>query len=1356
MEWPGDFPQDHAFMELLVPGVPSEMDYQQLLQDTEEKLNLNACSIEQSLKELQAKMGDSSTGDRPASPTEILQWLSLQNTTGTRPVTTGHQEIMDFLKALQQYLGSDEEGREEAVLQLLVNLSSQCGISFSCPPSPSSSCPLAAQQAASSFPVVNVLRDNSSLEVQEVWDDVRRQLRRHLMGRLSSCCLEDQGPKRLFTLSLAERVHCLQQLCFLHPESEVLSHYQVARSQWVLSVLRAGLSSCPAGETGFDRVSSAFSAARPALIQAVSEELQALGRITETLHTVMAFLDAAYLAPLARELASMMASESETAVKHNTTLSGRILRYSAKSRATVAPIEPPKNGRSFSMTSHQLASLARLACTLLRLESAVEELAVNMAYINGSKDTPCVKGILKKTREETREETCAMGADLSRVPGEHLLHSPEAPLLADFDWRSAFRGLVPQMAHCVTVVLEDVCTKSLQQEEASFTSGQTLIELSTCAGHTPITVGDQLAGDDSSQTWPEMDTPRMIAKFCAAILAELEALLPLAVACRDGPLTEVRSSFVEACARVTSAALSRVEERALQVPASAPLKNLPALLASCACISQRLAHYHARLSDSGPTMASTRVPLTLLPIQRYKDMVEALRDQLTSYSVQVCSTSILHDAESHYWTDPKPFYEGEHCSFSLQMWFYFLCGLRSDLWAVLPASLARGVLAQVLGETLQLLVQRYSSARPSYKRHPQIRCDITAVLLYVEQLMPSVSESPEALVRPLTSPAAATGLQDVDWSARIHHLCDQLLTVMVIGTAPLPMLYGNFMSESVKDSEATNPHGFIRVHWLHALHPDLYPERSLSDGLVGPAACACQLRLLTSDPGYSPRLLLRTLLHGDCHLPRTLLEHSYLCGESGSEVSPEDSEAGSDFVAALFNLLSVLSAVPQALTQALEPYLDRGHVWEHLYSLPDTTRSVPPLVSCVRAVISRPAHCLLGHLVSMVMAWQGAEEPNRVLLGRAAPQSVLSRVPREWNYNPQEARRNEPAAKSVLPLAVQALSLIFTNLPIAVASLPLPVRFLFQAAEKRLSQHARQLRSTGLLLWALLGCLVQCLEDPDTTEQVSGVALNRGAKDCLALLAECLQATMGIQLKGVPKPAVHKVLQALEDNRPNWTALMLQKARKLSSDSAFERRRWESAGAQERGGGVATAAAVAMAPELTEQKIGLMLLEVCHGAGGSPYLRQIHHIIRGNEELLMSRLAGNTDATHRANFDPGSESDVAPSRFNPLVQFDHIGREKLEQSAVADWTWDWPRLLPAYQAMSRVTFTTLLANRWEMQDDAALEDEERVLVEKLKAVFYLCDCAPRGNDDEDAPRASQTQTESPLEDAKPPGEKIPR
>lgn len=52
-------------------------------------------------------------------------------------------------------------------------------------------------------------------------------------------------------------------------------------------------------------------------------------------------------------------------------------------------------------------------------------------------------------------------------------------------------------------------------------------------------------------------------------------------------------------------------------------------------------------------------PLTLLPIQKYQEMTDALREQLSSYCVQICCTCIFQDAESHHWADPKPFYEVE-------------------------------------------------------------------------------------------------------------------------------------------------------------------------------------------------------------------------------------------------------------------------------------------------------------------------------------------------------------------------------------------------------------------------------------------------------------------------------------------------------------------------------------------------------------------------------------------------------------------------------------------------------------------------------------------------------------------------
>ncbi|XP_068594737.1 uncharacterized protein KIAA0825 homolog [Brachionichthys hirsutus] len=1314
MACPGNFSEDQAFTDLLVPGVSNEMDFEQLQIDVEEKLQLSPNSGEQQPKELQNTMTNSRAGERPpADPSDCLRWFNLRIHDCFSPVVAGHDELMDFLTALQHYLTSEEEGKEEATLQLLLNVSDQCGVCF--PRTPSSTSSLHPQLSASSIHLVHTVKDNASLEIQEAWDDVRLQLRRHLLDRLSSRGPERPGFGHVGSLSVPERIRCLQQLLFLYPESEVLTHYQHLRSRSVMGLLSV-LSSSPGGETGFDRLALSLHSVVLALTQALTEELHILSRLAE-LHTILAYLNTAYLSTVARELATSMEKEYETALRDNTTLSGKIKKYSAKSRASVAPLELPMKNRTFSLTSHQLRALTQLACTLLGFEKIVKKLVANTTFAERIGGSPSVKGILKKRRGDSHVMT-----DDKNATAETHLYTPKAQAL-EFDWRSAFRELVPHMAHCVKVVLDDACLKSLQQEAAEHSLGHNSVALSPtheCA--TVSTCSHERLGEESEFTC-ERETPRMIAKFCGAVTTELDALLPLAAACRDGTLLEVRSSFVEACGRVAFALLDRLQERALEVPSSAPLKNLPALLATCIHVCQRLQRYHATLKDSN--VAAAKVRLTLLPIQKCQNTLEELKDQLTSYCIQVCLTCILQDEESHQWANPKPFYEGERSSFSVQMWFYFLCGLRSDLWAVLPAGIAKEVLGQVLSETLQLLVQRYAEARPSYQRHLQIRCDITALLLYVEHLMWSLCESPEALLHPNPHPADAI----TDWPSRIHSQCEQLVTVLVVVTAPLSLLHRIFMTDLPKAPEPREPSSAV-AHWLNAINPELFTERVVRDGLEGQAAARCQLRLLTSDPGLNPRLLLRTLLHQNCHLPRTLLENSHFC-QSCLDLSTDGCEAGDDFIVALFNLFSCLNNAPKALTHVLQPYLEkRARMWDDLYTLGDTTAAAPVVISCVRATVSTSAKSLLVHVVSMVTGWQASEEPSGPLFKWSVPEGVLEKIPKKWKYAPLEARGNEPGANALISLTVQTLSFILTNLPLAVASVPLPVRYLFLMAEKQLSQHSRQLRLMGLLIWALLGCLIQSLEDPQTLEQISGLTLDMCAKEPLSLLAECLQAVMGIQQKGVPKPSLHKVLQTLEEKRPKWTSMQLQKARKLCSDSVVE-----------EGGESRVAAA-----ELTEQKIGLMLLEVCHKAGGSDYLRQIYHIIQGNEELLMRKLGGSSnslsDNPRLVNFD--FDSERLADAFNPLHQFDHIGKKKLDQSAVISWAWDWPRLLPAYLGMSRVTFRTLLANRWEMQNGAEVDDGDQAMVEGLRRAHLVCCCSPGPQDplEADETQANPTQGET--------------
>ncbi|KAJ8006140.1 hypothetical protein DPEC_G00125150 [Dallia pectoralis] len=1280
MEWPGDLPQDYACVELLVPGIPTEQDVQQLLRDTEEKLKLNADSIEQSLKELQQKMGESWTGEPPPSPTECLQWFSPWNPSTVRPVATGHLELLDFLKAVLQYLKTDEEEREDLVLQLLLNISSQCGVTF--PNSASSSTLLKPG------PSVHTVQEDGTLESHKLWEEVCLLLRRHLLDRLA------------LPLPIPRRIHCLQQLFFLHPPWEVLTLYQGLRCQAVLSLLHTSMASSPGAATGFDRLVLGLSNMAPALCAAITEELHVLNGVADP-HTILGFLNTAYLDTVSRELAAMMGKECENALKDNTMLSsskGR--KISVRPRTAVEPLDvAPETGRNFSLTAHQLTALTQLACTLLGLERQVEELATQLAFINCAGETPCsVGGILKKTKDSLD----MTAVDGTKTTGEMLFQSPKA-LVLEFDWRSAFRALVPQMAHCVKVVLEDVCTKSLQQEEeVSNTSGSAHITLTT----TPHT-------DDPALTCPGRDVPKMVAKFCGDIIRECDALLPLAEACGDGILLEVRCSFVESCARIASAVLGRLEVRAGQVPSGAPLKNLTILLGTSVYVHQRLCHYHDRLKETSVSVA--RVPLTLLPIQRYLDVTEALREQLTSYCCQVCSSTILQDAESHHWANPKAFYEGERCSFSVQMWHYFLSGLRADLWLAVPGCVGRCVLAQVVCESLQVLVQRYSRARPSYRRHLQIRFDITAVLLCVEQLMWSVCDRMECYVCPDLSAGCDIRV------ASIHSMCDQLLTTLVIVTAPLPHLHRTFQGPAREDSgparvhppgEDSTPARFhsaggdsaqarvhssgedtaqARVHsagvnWLSVIHPDLFPMKAMREGLLGELASECQLRLLTSDPGYSPRLLLASILHKDCHLLRVLLENSHFCKEADvGALSSVRSNTGGTFMEAVFSVLSSLNQVPDALTKALETYFHRGRVWGLLYSLPDPTLPVPVVVSCIRAVFSQPVQRLLDPLVNMVLTRRASEEPSSPLFRRDPPDSVLSRVPREWSYTPVTPGRRE-SVDSVVNMAIQALIFIYTNLPLAVAAIPLPVRFLFYTAEKHLSQHARQLRSTGLLIWALLSSLCQFLEAPNSSKLLTSLPLDEGVKENMSLLSECVQGAMGQgQQKGVPKPVVHKVLEVLEENRPKWSSMQLQKARKLCSESAFQR--GGSGSGQEGGSAVAGA---------TEQKMALMLLEICHKPGGAEYLRQIHHIIQVNEPLLRSRLCVSSEPTDVSpmvtfNLEADTPDHTSPG-FNPLHVFNHIGSTEFDQAAVGGGAWDWTTLLPAYQGMSQMTFTTLLAN----------------------------------------------------------------
>nr|XP_013817213.1 PREDICTED: uncharacterized protein KIAA0825-like [Apteryx mantelli mantelli] len=134
-------------------------------------------------------------------------------------------------------------------------------------------------------------------------------------------------------------------------------------------------------------------------------------------------------------------------------------------------------------------------------------------------------------------------------------------------------------------------------------------------------------------------------------MEELDTLLPLALACKDDSLQEIRTNFVEACSKVATAVLARLEEKSKEVPSKAPLQNLYAALSTAIHVFQHFKMYSNLMRET------SKKPLFLGPVQQYQEFINILQFQVKNYCVRVCATSILQDAESHHWDDCKAFYE---------------------------------------------------------------------------------------------------------------------------------------------------------------------------------------------------------------------------------------------------------------------------------------------------------------------------------------------------------------------------------------------------------------------------------------------------------------------------------------------------------------------------------------------------------------------------------------------------------------------------------------------------------------------------------------------------------------------------
>ncbi|XP_033019581.1 uncharacterized protein KIAA0825 homolog isoform X2 [Lacerta agilis] len=1232
--------------------------------------------MEQCLKELQSEINETCPDELLQDTTDCLQWLNNCSFSSIKPSLTPHRELIKFLQTLQSLL-KDEQNQEETILHFLLDLSSQCGVLFPCTPSGTSF------EFISSASLHGV-EDNSAMDTQYIWDDVRLHLRRFLVNQLQN---HNETKTGTLQQQLQFKTRCLQQLLFLYPEAEVLGKYQKMQNKLVSDLLQKCVLESM-GETNFEKMVHGYENSIPALCAMMKEDFYVLSGIIDPSSTLK-FINETYLDTITEEMTVLLETLCELQFKENALHGVKASKSSKKHRGVPhvgAAQECSRKGRNFCLTLHQLRCLSELIKLFLLMEEKVEELSSEMLLLPCFSENRNVQGVLKKAGGELLIGESR--ANETSVLPEQLLQVKETTIL-DFGWRKAFKDLSSSVAHCITIAVEDFSNKILQHEQNEHTSAACYVMHIVKVQHMK----------ELREVVHEEEQPKQISKFCSDIMEELDMLLPLALACRDESLQEIRANFVEACCKVAKAVLTRLEERSKDVPSRAPLQNLYTILSTAVHVYQHFNMYQHLMKDT------TRKPVFLMPLQQYQELISVLQFQVTNYCIRICATTILQDAESHYWDDYKAFYEGERCSFSIQMWHYFCCALHHDLWTVLPPVLAQEILTEVLEESLALLACRYFQAQPSYKRTPQIRIDVIAILMTCESMLWSVCSSVQELLIPQ---------KDRNHHIyKIHKYCNNLLAAAVFLTAPLENLYKTFHN-SVGDplsSDFLEPTVDQPLRWLSGI-TELSPSLLKTPSAKGMAAQG-QLKLLLSQPYCNWNLLLETLLHHDCLLVKLLLRSSKSelskIGEKSTCLDTKSSQEPS-LTEAIFAVLSYCTLSPKSLGGVLENYMEKEQMWDCLYniSVSSCVESEPEVIRCLKLTLINSVKGIVKQIISLMHSWEATENYGTYQHKQIVPESLLKTVPKDWNYTPREMKRKE-SGKCFTRLAAQAVSIVISKLPTVIACLPPPIKYFFFLSERKMPKNLIESKKAGLLVWILIVIICRIFEDGNTTELLTGTTLDRWSKEKLSLVRVCLENIIG-KKKSSPKQVTHKIIQSIEQQRPNWIENQLLKARKLGIDCTIIAAE-DSRSLEEE----------AIELELTEQKINMMVLDICHKPGGSEYLRQIYHIIQLNEEYLNEQLSYEESSEE-------NRSSTRPLNMTFRIKEQHPGFDPfqvhclyctnvLEKSTITECKWDWSDLLPSYLGLNKMTFMALLEHRWEMKEEETLEEEEKVMLEHLKNLY---------------------------------------
>lgn len=645
---------------------------------------------------------------------------------------------------------------------------------------------------------------------------------------------------------------------------------------------------------------------------------------------------------------------------------------------------------------------------------------------------------------------------------------------------------------------------------------------------------------------------------------------------------------------------------------------------------------------------------------RCGEVVEFMMQNILSYNCDILHSALLHDAPSHDWTNPKPYNENERSSLTIQMWAFYMQGVRNDLWRYTSPRISESILASIFTDTLSLMVTRYAQIEPTDVRMLQYSSDVVAILTIVAATLPSLIATPSMFFSVRIHESVALP---------IHRRAELLLKIAALKCAPIETLARIFHKGFENATKRSGyPESTTSIdstpNWLTFLNPILFPRGKSSLRYVGDNA-AVYLTLLTvasrPQPQYS--LIVRGLLMRKFHATKVLL--------SGLQDTPGQVTAG------------VPCGGPLCMPHLCSPPVIAHTVYAAISQiLVKCTDNVKVLSKIISPGVKQSG---LWDSLDRTQVWNVQRPPWHHALVQLITPSIVGVVSEVIRAVPQlpPAKPAHPSQQSVRlehHLAAWTLQLL-TGIEAVADSVPLPVIF---AAHTINTYLPPTIKPTGghVITQLIVSALYSTINSRSSLDDLNDFAISDGQWDMMIAVGERLCSLHDGNYDSHLKQMTMALLSQLEDMEND-------EEEDTMDDYSDE--------------------------DVIDCLCTSLSSTVLSSVQGQHALVVVWEFLRRNMEWVQEAL--NVPAIlPLTSFLPSTQLNfsVKPSVYNPIHYHKRMIYTRLDQASLMNFKGDWDTILWSDLGMPKKTIINFIKQRAEFQEDAYLTTNEAASVKKLR------------------------------------------